>query len=281
MGNRSSSKSQSDAPVDASGADAEAKEEEKEEKPSVKQNFIRLGDTAPDFTAETTIGTIKFHEFIGDQWCTLFSHPADFTPVCTTEVGTVEKYQPEFRKRNTKCIVLSCDTVADHKKWIKDVIATQNLTVAEEGNLSYPLIGDNDRKIAALYGMLDAEHSNCDGLPLTVRSVFVINPDKKVKLILTYPPSMGRNFDEILRCIDSLQLTASHKVATPANWVHGGDTIIVPSVTNEEAKELFPNGFKEITKYLRVTPQPNIEHKAPDGADASNEADAANEADEE
>jgi len=209
---------------------------------------IRLGDTAPDFTAETTKGPIQFHQWMEGGWAVLFSHPKDFTPVCTTELGAVANLKGEFDKRNVKVIALSVDKVDDHKGWIKDINETQN------ANLDFPIIGDPERKIANLYDMI---HPNAlDNM--TVRSVFVIGPDKKVKLTLTYPASAGRNFDELLRVIDSLQLTAQFSVATPANWKPGQDCIISPSVTDEEAKKKFPRGFKAIKPYLRVTPQPNI-----------------------
>jgi alkyl hydroperoxide reductase subunit AhpC len=208
---------------------------------------VRLGDEAPDFTADTTEGRISFHEWIGDGWAILFSHPADFTPVCTTELGTVAKLKPEFDKRNVKAIGLSVDPVDSHKSWINDINETQSTTV------NFPIVADPDREIANLYDMIHPNALN----NLTVRSVFIIGADKKVKLTLTYPASTGRNFDEILRVIDSLQLTATHKVATPANWQDGDDCIVVPAVSDDEAKELFPKGFKAIKPYLRVTPQPN------------------------
>ncbi|MDP6982834.1 MAG: peroxiredoxin [Candidatus Latescibacteria bacterium] len=208
---------------------------------------VRLGDEAPDFTAETTEGKISFHDWIGDGWAILFSHPADFTPVCTTELGTVAKMKPEFDKRNVKAIGLSVDPVDSHRGWIKDINETQGTTV------NFPIVADPDREIANLYDMI---HPNAlDNL--TVRSVFIIGADKKVKLTLTYPASTGRNFDEILRVIDSLQLTANHKVATPANWQDGDDCIVVPALSDDEAKELFPKGFEAEKPYLRVTPQPN------------------------
>ena len=208
---------------------------------------IRLGDEAPDFTAETTEGTISFHEWIGDGWAVLFSHPADFTPVCTTELGTVAKLKSEFDRRNVKIIGLSVDPVDSHGRWIGDINETQNTTV------NFPLIADPDREVSNLYDMI---HPNAlDNL--TVRSVFVIGPDKKVKLTLTYPASTGRNFDEILRVIDSLQLTANHSVATPANWTDGEDCIIVPAVSDEDARSMFPKGFDAVKPYLRITPQPN------------------------
>ena len=208
---------------------------------------IQLGDEAPDFRAETTEGPIEFHEWIGDNWAVLFSHPADFTPVCTTELGAVSKIKDEFSRRGVKIIGLSVDPVNSHRSWIGDINETQNTTV------NFPLIADPDRKVANLYGMI---HPNAlDNM--TVRSVFVIGPDKKVKLTLTYPASTGRNFDEILRVIDSLQLTANYSVATPANWQDGEDCIVVPAVTDEEAKAKFPKGFEALKPYLRVTPQPN------------------------
>jgi alkyl hydroperoxide reductase subunit AhpC len=208
---------------------------------------IRLGDTAPDFTAPSTQGEINFHEFLGDSWGVLFSHPKDFTPVCTTELGYVAKIKSEFDKRNVKIIGLSVDPVESHVEWEKDIEETQGTAV------NFPMIGDADRTVSSLYDMI---HENADDT-LTVRSVFVIGPDKKVKLTITYPASTGRNFDEILRVIDSLQLTADYKVATPANWKEGEDVIIVPAVTDEEAKGLFPNGWNPIKPYLRVTKQPN------------------------
>jgi alkyl hydroperoxide reductase subunit AhpC len=208
---------------------------------------VRLGDTAPDLTAQTTQGEIKFHEWLGDSWGVLFSHPKDFTPVCTTELGQVAKIKPEFDKRNVKVIGLSVDPVDSHHKWEADIEETQGTAV------NFPMIGDPDRTVADLYDMV---HPNANDT-MTVRSVFVIGPDKKVKLTLTYPASTGRNFDEILRVIDSLQLTAYHKVATPANWKDGDDVIIVPAVSDEDAKELFPNGWDAKKPYLRVTKQPN------------------------
>lgn len=208
---------------------------------------IRLGDTAPDFESNTTDGPIKFHEWLGDSWGVLFSHPKDFTPVCTTELGMVAKLKPEFDKRNVKVAGLSVDSVEDHNKWAGDIEETQGVA------LNFPLIGDPERKVANLYDMI---HPNANNT-LTVRSVFIIGADKKVKLTLTYPASTGRNFDEILRVIDSLQLTAEHKVATPVNWNDGDDCIVVPSLSDEEAAAKFPKGFKTIKPYLRVTPQPN------------------------
>jgi alkyl hydroperoxide reductase subunit AhpC len=207
---------------------------------------IRLGDIAPDFTAESTAGTIHFHEWLGSSWGVLFSHPKDFTPVCTTELGAVAKRKPEFDKRNVKVLGLSVDSVDDHQRWVGDIEETQGV------GLNFPLLGDPDRKISNLYDMI---HPNASDT-LTVRSVYVIGPDKKVKLIITYPASTGRNFDEILRVIDSLQLTAKHAVATPVNWQQGEDVIIVPSVSDEDAKSKFPGGWKTIKPYLRVVPQP-------------------------
>lgn len=207
---------------------------------------IRLGDTAPDFTAETTQGTINFHEWLGDSWGVLFSHPKDFTPVCTTELGYVASIKPEFDKRNVKVVGLSVDAVDSHMKWERDIAETQGTAV------NFPMIGDADRRVSNLYDMI---HPNASDT-LTVRSVFVIGPDKKVKLSITYPASTGRNFDEILRVIDSLQLTSKFKVATPANWKEGGDVIIGASVTDDDAKKLFPQGWKTVKPYLRVLPQP-------------------------
>ena len=208
---------------------------------------IRLGDTAPNFTAMSTEGIINFHEWLGDSWGILFSHPADYTPVCTTELGTVAKYKPEFDKRNVKVVALSVDGVDSHHGWVKDINETQHTTV------NFPIIADEDKKVSELYDMI---HPNASD-KFTVRSVFVIGDDKKVKLIITYPASTGRNFDELLRVIDSLQLTAYHKVATPANWKNGDDVVIAPAVTNEQNPSLFPKGHKEIKPYLRMTPQPN------------------------
>jgi alkyl hydroperoxide reductase subunit AhpC len=209
---------------------------------------IRLGDIAPNFTAQTTEGEIKFHEWLGESWGVLFSHPADYTPVCTTELGAAAKYKGEFEKRNVKVMALSVDGLTSHRNWIGDINETQNTDV------NFPIIADEDRKVSELYDMI---HPNAND-KLTVRSVFVIGPDKKVKLIITYPASTGRNFDELLRVIDSLQLTAYHKVATPVNWNSGDDCVILPAVPNEEAKKLFPKGFTEVKPYLRLTPQPNL-----------------------
>ena len=215
---------------------------------------LRIGDTAPDFEVESTEGTIKFHEWIGDSWAVLFSHPKDFTPVCTTELGYMASIKPEFDKRNTKIIGLSVDSTDDHAGWAKDIEETQGTAP------NYPLIGDKDFVVAKAYGMLPAETSGVAGERtamdnMTVRNVFVVGPDKKIKLILIYPMTTGRNFDEVLRVIDSLQLTAKHKVATPAQWQPGGDVIIAGSVNNEQAKELFGT-WKEPKPYIRIVPQP-------------------------
>ena len=208
---------------------------------------VRLGDVAPDFSVDTTEGKINFHEWLGDSWGILFSHPADFTPVCTTELGTVAKLRGEFSKRNVKVIALSVDPVDSHKKWVNDINETQGCTV------NYPIIADQDYTVSNLYGMV---HPNASD-KTTVRSVFVIGPDKKVKLTITYPASTGRNFDEILRVIDSLQLTAYHSVATPANWKDGEDVVIVPAIKDEEIPAKFPKGARHVKPYLRFTPQPN------------------------
>ncbi|MFT5640887.1 MAG: alkyl hydroperoxide reductase subunit AhpC [Cyclobacteriaceae bacterium] len=209
---------------------------------------LRLGDTAPDFSAKTTEGEINFHEWLGDSWGVLFSHPADYTPVCTTELGAASRIKGDFDKRNVKVIALSVDGLESHMGWIKDINETQNT------EMNFPIIADEDRKVAELYDMI---HPNADD-KLTVRSVFIISPDKKVKLMIIYPASTGRNFHELLRVIDSLQLTAYHKVATPANWENGDDTVIVPAVKDEEIPSLFPKGHKKIKPYLRTTPQPNL-----------------------
>jgi alkyl hydroperoxide reductase subunit AhpC len=208
---------------------------------------LRLGDIAPDFEAETTLGKIHFHEWLGNSWGVLFSHPADFTPVCTTELGTVANYYPEFAKRNTKVIALSVDGLESHHKWIKDIEETQNVT------LQYPIIADENMHVATLYDMI---HPNASD-KFTVRSVFIIGPDKKIKLILTYPASTGRNFDEILRVIDSLQLVAKYSVATPANWKDGEDVVVSPSIPDSDIPAKFPKGFTHVKPYLRMTPQPN------------------------
>lgn len=207
---------------------------------------LQLGDVAPDFSCDTTEGPIRFHDWIGNGWAVLFSHPKDFTPVCTTELGEVARLKPQFEKRNVKVIGLSVDPVSDHRKWANDIEETQHQ------RLNFPLIGDPDRTISTLYGMIHPKADNT----LTVRSVFVIGPDKRIKLMITYPASTGRNFDEILRVIDSLQLTAVHSVATPVNWKNGDDVIIVPSLSDEDAKKKFPNGWKTVKPYLRIVPQP-------------------------
>ena len=207
---------------------------------------LQLGDTAPDFTADSTAGEISLHDYAGDSWVVLFSHPKDFTPVCTTELGEVSKLKAEFDKRNVKVLGLSVDPLSDHKAWVGDIEETQGCA------LNFPLLADPDRKVADLYGMI---HPNANDT-LTVRSVFVIDPNKKIRLTLTYPASTGRNFDELLRVIDSLQLTDKHKVATPVNWKQGGDCIIVPAVSNDDAKKMFPDGWDEQKPYLRVVKQP-------------------------
>ncbi|HJZ96264.1 MAG TPA: peroxiredoxin [Candidatus Solibacter sp.] len=215
---------------------------------------LRINDEAPDFSADTTQGSIRFHEWIGDGWAVLFSHPKDFTPVCTTELGYMAKLEPDFKKRNAKIIGLSVDPVSSHGKWAADIEETQGAKV------NYPMIGDPELKVAKLYGMLPADAGDtCEGRTpatnATVRTVFMIGPDKKIKLMLSYPMTTGRNFDEVLRVLDSMQLTAKHKVATPVNWKHGDDVIITAAVSNEEAAEKFP-GYRTIKPYLRVTAQP-------------------------
>jgi len=215
---------------------------------------LRIGDTAPNFQADTTEGRVDFHQWIGDKWAVLFSHPKDFTPVCTTELGTMAKMKAEFDRRNTKIIGLSADPVDDHRRWSKDIQETQGTAP------NYPMIGDADLKVAKLYDMLPAEESGAGPRTAannaTVRTVFMIGPDKKIKLMLFYPMTTGRNFDEVLRVLDSMQLTAKHKVATPANWKQGQDVIIAGSVNDEDAKKLFPSGWKAPKPYLRITPQP-------------------------
>ena len=209
---------------------------------------LRLGSKAPDFTAETTQGKINFHEWIGGGWCIFFSHPKDFTPVCTTELGKVAKLKGEFEKRNCKIIAISVDSMDSHKGWIPDIEETSGT------KLNYPLIADPERKIATLYDMLDPQSKD----NLTARSVYIIAPDKSIKLMLTYPASTGRNFVEILRALDSVQLTANFSVATPADWKHGEDCIVVPSLSDEDAKKKFPKGFNRVKPYLRFTPQPSL-----------------------
>ncbi len=210
---------------------------------------LQLGDTVPDFTQDSSEGTIHFHEWAGDKWVVLFSHPADYTPVCTTELGTVAKLKPEFDKRNVKCIALSVDDANSHKGWICDIDETQGTTV------NFPILADADKKVSELYGMIHPNSST--GNTLTVRSVFIIDPNKKLRLSITYPASTGRNFEELLRVIDSLQLTDHYSVATPANWTDGGDCVVVPSIPTEEARQKFPKGVTEVKPYLRMTPQPN------------------------
>lgn len=209
---------------------------------------IRLGDQAPDFTADSSMGMINFYDYLGDSWGILFSHPADFTPVCTTELGTAAKFKDDFDKRNVKMIALSVDGADSHAEWILDINETQNTTV------NFPIIADEDKEVSTLYDMI---HPNANS-SLTVRSVYIIAPDKSVKLIITYPASTGRNFNELLRVIDSLQLTAYHKVATPADWKHGDKVVVSPAISTEDAKKIFPKGVEEIKPYLRLTPQPNI-----------------------
>lgn len=213
---------------------------------------IRLGDDAPNFTAETTMGTIDFYEYLGNDWGVLFSHPKDYTPVCTTELGMAAKLKPEFDKRNVKLMGLSVDPLESHKGWEKDIEETQGMAV------NFPMIADADKKVSDLYDMI---HPNASDT-FTVRSVYVIGPDKKVKLMITYPASTGRNFDEILRVIDSLQLTANYSVATPVNWKDGDDCIIVPSLSDEDARAKFPAGWNAVKPYLRITPQPNKQSDA-------------------
>jgi peroxiredoxin len=209
---------------------------------------LKLGDKAPNFDAETSIGKINFYEYLGDSWGILFSHPADFTPVCTTELGAAAKYKDKFEKRNVKMIALSVDGVESHKEWIKDINETQHTKV------NFPIIADENKKISNLYDMIHPKADNT----LTVRSVYIISPDKIIMLMLTYPASTGRNFDELIRVIDSLQLTADYKVATPANWKKGEDVVISTSISNEEAKKMFPKGYKEVKPYLRLTPEPDM-----------------------
>jgi thioredoxin-dependent peroxiredoxin len=210
---------------------------------------LRLGDTVPNFTQDSSEGTIDFHSWIGDSWAVLFSHPADYTPVCTTELGMVAKLKPEFEQRNCKVIALSVDSAASHKGWIGDINTTQSCTV------NYPILADEDKKVSELYDMIHPNSST--GNTLTVRSVFIIDNHKKLRLSITYPASTGRNFDELLRVIDSLQLTDNYSVATPANWQDGGDCVVVPSISTEDARVKFPKGVDEIKPYLRMTPQPN------------------------
>ena len=217
---------------------------------------VKLGDTVPNFEAETTAGKISFHDWIGDSWAVLFSHPADFTPVCTTELGRVQALSGEFQKRGIKLIALSCDDVASHNGWIEDIKAYNSLPAFD-----YPIIADPKRDVATLYGMMDPDEKDAAGLPLTCRAVFVIGSDKKLKLSILYPATTGRNFDELLRVIDSLQLTATKKVATPVDWKAGGNCMVLPSIKNEDAEKMFPKGFTvhpvpSGKAYLRTTPQP-------------------------
>jgi len=209
---------------------------------------LKLGDKAPNFNAETSIGKINFHDYLGDSWGILFSHPADFTPVCTTELGAASKYKDEFEKRNVKMVALSVDGVESHKEWIKDINETQHTKV------DFPIIADENKEVSKLYDMIHPKADNT----LTVRSVYVISPDKTIMLMITYPASTGRNFDELIRVIDSLQLTADYKVSTPANWKKGEDVVISNSISNEEAKKMFPKGYKEVKPYLRLTPEPDM-----------------------
>jgi alkyl hydroperoxide reductase subunit AhpC len=218
---------------------------------------LRINDQAPNFQSETTQGNIDFHDWIGDGWAVLFSHPKDFTPVCTTELGYMAKIQPEFEKRNAKIIGLSIDSAGDHDKWLQDVLDVGG------SDVNYPIIADTDLNVAKLYNMFRADETGtAEGRTAmtnaTVRSVFVIGPDKNIKLMLTYPMTTGRNFDEILRVIDSMQLTAKHKVATPVNWKQGEDVIIVPAVSNEEAEKIYPDGWETVKPYLRKVKQPNL-----------------------
>eukprot|EP01135_Chromosphaera_perkinsii_P000807 Nk52_evm95s151 gene=Nk52_evmTU95s151 len=215
----------------------------------VTPNNLRLGDMCPNFTADTTKGRIDFHEWMGDQWAILCSHPADFTPVCTTELGYLAKLMPELAARNVKPIALSCDSVDSHNRWSVDICETQGCTAVD-----YPIIGDEDRKVATLYGMLDQDPENVDkaGMPMTVRSVFIIDSNKKIRLIITYPASTGRNFDEVLRCIDSLQLTDTRKVATPVNWNKGDKVVVVPTIKTVDAQKMF-SSVEEVKPYLRMT----------------------------
>ena len=210
---------------------------------------LRLGDTVPDFTQDSSEGTINFHQWIGDSWAILFSHPADYTPVCTTELGLVAKLKSKFDQRNVKPIALSVDSAESHNGWVCDINETQGTTV------NYPILADADKKVSELYGMIHPNSST--GNTLTVRSVFIIDPNKKLRLTLTYPASTGRNFDELLRVIDSLQLTDNYSVATPGNWTDGGDCVVVPSIPTDEARVKFPKGVTEVKPYLRMTPQPN------------------------
>src|SRR5208337_4676145 len=222
-----------------------------------KQRYIRIGDSVPDFTAETSMGPINFHEFIGDSWCVLFSHPADFTPVCTTELGAAAKLQHEWSKRGVKIIGLSVDPLDDHERWIVDINDTQHTQV------TFPIIADKDRRVAMLFGMLDAtnfRHGSSLGQTMTVRNVFIISPSKRVELILSYPAFIGRSFDEILRVLDALQLSAKYRVATPVNWQPGDDTVVLPFISDEEAERMFADqgGFRKVRSYLRFVRDPSL-----------------------
>eukprot|EP00455_Lapot_gusevi_P016459 TRINITY_DN1848_c0_g1_i1.p2 TRINITY_DN1848_c0_g1~~TRINITY_DN1848_c0_g1_i1.p2 ORF type:complete len:226 (-),score=89.53 TRINITY_DN1848_c0_g1_i1:65-742(-) len=212
---------------------------------------LRIGDIAPDFTAPTTEGDISFHEWIGNSWCILFSHPRDFTPVCTTELSQVACLKDEWASRNTKVIALSCDTVESHQAWMQDINAYGNCEV------KYPIIGDENRRIAVLYNMLDQNHRDAQGMPFTVRSVFIINPDKKIQLIITYPAPVGRNFQEIIRVLDALQMVVHHKVATPVNWTRGKDVVVLPHIPTAEAEQMFPN-VRVVYPYMRVVADPSV-----------------------
>jgi len=224
-----------------------------DQKSQVPTTVLRLGDVAPNFQAKSQLGDFDFHKYIDGHWSILFSHPADFTPVCTTELGRVAQLKSEFSKRNVVVCALSVDTVEHHKQWINDINEINNC------NVDYPIIADTDRKISVLFNMLNQEHLDSQtGLPLTVRAVYFIGLDKKIKCIIIYPAPLGRNFDEILRIIDGLQLAVSHKVATPADWTRGKDTVVLPNVTNDEATKLFPKGFKPVRPWLRITPDPSV-----------------------
>lgn len=217
-----------------------------------QRRFLRIGDQAPNFSAATTSGDLDLYNWAGDKWVVLFSHPADYTPVCTTELGRLQSLLPEFEKRNVKVLGLSCDPIEDHEGWVQDIVEVTPCI----DEISFPIIADEDRSVAALYDMLDQTNITNDGLPLTVRSVFVIGPDRQVKLMLTYPASTGRNFDELIRCIDSLQLTHDYKVATPVDWKHGDQCVVVPSISTDDAKKMFPKGINVVKPYLRMTPDP-------------------------
>lgn len=218
--------------------------------------MVNLGDVFPNFSADSTIGPMKYHDYIGDGWGIVFSHPADYTPVCTTELGRVAQLTPEFTKRNCKLVAISCDSVEDHKGWIKDIQAYNNL----EGDFPYPIVADEKRELAVGLGMVDPDEKTAAGIPLTCRAVFIVGPDKKLKLSILYPATTGRNFNEVLRVLDSLQLTATKKVATPADWKDGGHCMVIPSISSDQAKTLFPDhkvhDLPSKKQYLRTTPQP-------------------------